>query len=74
MIRNTPLDGRCCGKSLAGSARESLSDIIEGAIAGTPRVLKRGDEQEVVVVSRNYDERTRPSLRDRILALLLRRR
>ncbi len=53
----------------AGSARESLADIIEGAIAGTPQVVQRGDGQEVVVVSRDYYERTRPSLKDRILAL-----
>jgi hypothetical protein len=53
----------------AGSARESLADIIEAAIAGTPQVVRRSDGQEVVVVSRDYYGRTRPSLKDRILAL-----
>jgi hypothetical protein len=27
----------------ASSARESFADIIEGAITGTPQVLKHGD-------------------------------
>ena len=52
---------------LAGSARESLTDNIEGAIAGTPQVVKRSDGQEVVVVFRDYYERTRPSLKTYLL-------
>jgi PHD/YefM family antitoxin component YafN of YafNO toxin-antitoxin module len=52
----------------AGNARESLADIIEGAIAGTPQVVQRNDGEEVVVVSRDYYECTRPSLKAHLLA------
>jgi prevent-host-death family protein len=51
----------------AAKARESFAELVDGAIAGTPQIVRRRDGKEVVVVSREHYERTRPSLRSYLL-------
>jgi prevent-host-death family protein len=51
----------------AAKARESFAELVEGALAGTPQVVRRRDGKEVVVVSREHYERTKPSLKSYLL-------
>lgn len=52
----------------ATEARVHFPELIEGAMAGVPQIVKRRDGAEVVLVSRAYFDATRPSLRDFLLA------
>lgn len=52
----------------ATEARVHFPELIEGAMADTPQVVKRRDGAEVVLVSRAYFDSTRPNLRDFLLA------
>ena len=47
----------------ASNARLKFADIFDGAIAGQPQLVKRRDGKEVVVVSRDYYEKTKPNLK-----------
>jgi hypothetical protein len=51
----------------ATKAREALPEIIDGAVAGIPQIINRRDGKEVVVVSREYFDATRPNLKDYLL-------
>jgi prevent-host-death family protein len=51
----------------ATRARESLPDIIDAAVDGTPQLVRRRDGKAVVVVSKDYFDRTQPNLRDYLL-------
>ena len=51
----------------ASEARHHFSDVVEAAAAGAPQFVRRRDGQEVVVVSKEYFERTRPTLKDHLL-------
>ena len=51
----------------ATQARSALPDIIDAAVAGRPQVIRRRDGKEVVVVSREYFDANKPSLRDYLL-------
>jgi len=51
----------------ATKARGAFAEIIGAAAEGTPQLLRRRDGKEVVVVSRDYFESSRPNLRDYLL-------
>ncbi len=51
----------------AAEARHRFSEVIDAAAAGAPQFVHRRDGQEVVVVSREYFERTRPTLKSVLL-------
>ena len=48
-------------------ARSHLSKIIDQAVAGTPQFIQRRDGKEVVVVSREYYDRTKANLKSFLL-------
>ena len=52
----------------ASSARHRFTDLVDAAVAGQPQFVKRRDGREVVVVSREYYERTLPTLAGYLLA------
>jgi PHD/YefM family antitoxin component YafN of YafNO toxin-antitoxin module len=51
----------------AARARNHFSEIIEAAIAGRPQFIRRRDGHEVVLVSRDYFDRTKPNLKAYLL-------
>ncbi len=48
-------------------ARSRLADIIDQAVEGHPQFIRRRDGKEVVVVSRDYYDRTKGSLKSYLL-------
>ena len=46
----------------AAEARHSFSEVVDSAVAGTPQFIRRRDGREVVVVSKEYFEKTKPNL------------
>jgi hypothetical protein len=44
-----------------------LADIIDQAVAGHPQFIQRRDGKEVVVVSRDYYDRTKGNLKSYLL-------
>jgi Antitoxin Phd_YefM, type II toxin-antitoxin system len=51
----------------ASNARIRFSEIIDAAVAGRPQFVQRRDGKEVVVVSRDYYEKTKPNLKSFLL-------
>jgi prevent-host-death family protein len=51
----------------AAEARHRFSEIVDAAVEGHAQFVKRRDGKEVVVVSRDYFERTRPTLKTYLL-------
>jgi prevent-host-death family protein len=51
----------------AAEARHRFSEVIDAAVRGEAQFVKRRDGKEVVVVSRDYFEKTRPSLKTLLL-------
>lgn len=51
----------------AAEARHRFSKLVDSAVAGEPQVVRRRDGREVVVVSKEYFERTRPNLKTFLL-------
>ena len=51
----------------ASSARRHFSDVVNAAVAGHPQFIRRRDGREVVLVSREYFEQTRPNLKSYLL-------
>ena len=51
----------------ASAARNRLSEIIDQAVAGDPQFIERRDGKEVVVVSRDYFDRTKGNLKTFLL-------
>ncbi len=51
----------------AASARHHFSELIDAAVAGRPQFVRRRDGREVVVVSREYFEQTKPDLKTTLL-------
>jgi len=47
----------------AAEARNRFSDVVDAAVEGQPQFVRRRDGREVVVVSREYFEQTRPNLK-----------
>ena len=51
----------------AAEAGHRFSDVLDAAVAGEPQVVRRPDGREVIVVSREYFEQTRPNLKTFLL-------
>jgi prevent-host-death family protein len=51
----------------AAEARHRFSDVVDAAVSGEPQIVRRRDGREVVVVSKEYFERTRPNLKTFLL-------
>ena len=52
----------------AAEARHRFSDVVDAAVEGSPQFIRRRDGREVVLVSREYFERTKPSLKSYLLS------
>lgn len=52
----------------ASSARHRFTDLVDAAVEGEPQFVKRRDGREVVVVSREYYDKTQPTLASYLLA------
>lgn len=52
---------------LASTARHQFTDVVDAAIEGRPQFIHRRDGREVVVVSREYYEKTKRTLKDVLL-------
>ena len=52
----------------ATKARDALAEIIAAAAEGQPQLIRRRDGKEVVVVSREYFEANKPSLKSCLLS------
>jgi hypothetical protein len=51
----------------AAEALGAFEQIIDAAVEGTPRLIRRHDGKEVVVVSRDASAIKKPNLRDYLL-------
>jgi prevent-host-death family protein len=47
----------------ASDARHKFTDVVDAAVLGEPQFVKRRDGRQVVVVSLEYFEKTRPTLK-----------
>lgn len=52
----------------AAEARHRFTDVVDAAVAGKPQFIRRRDGREVVVISREYFEQTKPNLKSYLLA------
>jgi prevent-host-death family protein len=52
----------------AGVARHRFSELVDAAVDGRPQVIRRRDGHEVVVVSKEYYETTKPNLKSVLLS------
>jgi len=55
------------GSWQAAVARNRFTDIIDAAVAGEPQFVQRRDGKEVVVVSREYFDTTKPNIKSYLL-------
>jgi|SRR5271165_7076639 len=53
----------------AATARHRFSELVDAAVEGRPQLVRRRDGREVVVVSKEYYERTKPNLKTVLLSL-----
>jgi prevent-host-death family protein len=51
----------------AAEARHRFTELVNAAIRGEPQFVERRDGTAVVIVSREYFEKTRPTLKDVLL-------
>ncbi len=51
----------------ASEARHDFKNVVDAAVDGEPQFIRRRDGREVVVVSREYFEKTRPNLKSYLL-------
>jgi prevent-host-death family protein len=51
----------------AAEARNRFSQLVDAAVEGQSQFIRRRDGREVVVVSREYFENTKPSLKSYLL-------
>lgn len=51
----------------AAHARHQFSELVNAAVAGEPQFIARRDGTQVVVVSRDYFEQTKPTLKTILL-------
>lgn len=47
----------------AAEARHRFSELVDAAVEGHPQFVRRRDGREVVVVSREYFDQTKPNLK-----------
>jgi prevent-host-death family protein len=55
------------GNWQAAAARNRFTEIIDAAVAGEPQFVQRRDGKEVVVVSREYFDSTKPNMKLHLL-------
>ena len=53
----------------AATARHRFSELVEAAVEGRPQFVRRRDGREVVVVSKEYYEQTKTSLKTVLLSM-----
>lgn len=51
----------------AARARAHFAELVEAAVEGKPQFIRRRDGREVVLVSRNYFDRTKMNLKTYLL-------
>ncbi len=51
----------------AAEARHRFSEVVDAAVDGHPQFVRRRDGREVVVVSREYFNQTKPNLKSYLL-------
>jgi prevent-host-death family protein len=51
----------------ASQARSRFAEIVDAAVGGRPQFIKRRDGREVVLVSRDYFDRTKMNLKTYLL-------
>jgi prevent-host-death family protein len=51
----------------AAQARAHFAEVVEAAVEGKPQFIRRRDGQEVVLVSRDYFDRTKMNLKTYLL-------
>ena len=51
----------------AAEARHRFSELVDAAVDGHPQFVRRRDGREVVVISREYFEETKPNLKSYLL-------
>jgi len=51
----------------ASEARHKFTDVVDAAVSGDPQFVRRRDGRQVVVVSLEYFEKTRPTLKSYLL-------
>ncbi|MGH8211123.1 MAG: type II toxin-antitoxin system Phd/YefM family antitoxin [Steroidobacteraceae bacterium] len=47
----------------AAEARHRFSEVVDAAVGGRPQFVRRRDGREVVIVSKEYFEETKPNLK-----------
>jgi prevent-host-death family protein len=52
----------------AAQARAHFSEVVDAAIEGNPQFIRRRDGHEVVLVSRDYFDRTKMNLKNYLLS------
>lgn len=52
----------------AATARHRFSELVDAAVEGRPQFVRRRDGREVVVVSKEYFEQTKPNLKSVLLS------
>jgi len=51
----------------AAEARHRFSDVVDAAVEGRPQFVRRRDGREVVIVSKEYFEETKPNLKSYLM-------
>lgn len=51
----------------AAEARRRFTDLVDAAVSGEPQFIRRRDGSEVVLVSREYFEKTKPNLKSYLM-------
>ena len=51
----------------AAEARQHFSEVVDAAVEGKPQFIRRRDGHEVVLVSRDYFDRTKMNLKTYLL-------
>lgn len=52
----------------AANARHHFSALVDEAMKGAPQVIRRRDGREVVLISREYFEKTKPNLKSYLMS------
>ena len=52
----------------AAQARNRFTEIVDAAVEGRPQYIRRRDGREVVLVSKEYFEKTKPNLKTYLLS------
>lgn len=51
----------------AAEARHRFSEVMDAAVDGRPQFVRRRDGREVVIISREYFEETKPNLKSYLM-------